>query len=40
VCTDPGCDEDGGFGHALTAPESISGDELGVLVTDVVALAL
>jgi hypothetical protein len=40
VCTDPGCTPDRGFEHALTEPESISGAELGVLVTDVVALAL
>lgn len=40
VCTDPGCSAARGFAHSLTEPKSISGDELGVLMTDVVALTL
>lgn len=40
VCIEPGCDPACGFGHSLTEPESISADELELLVTDRVAFAL
>jgi hypothetical protein len=40
VCTDPACARARGFAHALTERVRISGDELGVLVTDRPALTL
>jgi hypothetical protein len=40
VCTDKACTRARGFEHTLGVPQPLSGAELGVLVTDVVALAL